>query len=108
MFNENATKVDPLFRTLAAVFEHIDGLTAKYPSDSARYAQIVQDQLSNSLVTLFAFYAMPAGAARFRKLILRFQLLAPLTGAGGLPRMLFMEFGEEGFGGPLPDDTIRD
>ena len=107
VFNENEAGLGTLFRTLAAVFEHIDGLTLDHPEEASRYAGIVKDQLSNSLVTLFAFYAEPQEAQRFRKIVIRFELLAAIRKDEYLKKVLTPRFGLAAFGAASPSPLVE-
>jgi hypothetical protein len=102
VFKENETQVGPLFRTLTSVFEHVDTLSEHHPADATRYARIVLDQLSKSLLTLYAFYAVIEAPTRSARLIQRFHLLAPLVREEYRANVLRQALGWEAFSGDEP------
>lgn len=98
IFEPNETKIGPLFRTLAAVFEHVEQLTNTHPNEVMHYSEIMRDQLSNSFLVLFALYAKTYNVERFTRLIYRFFLLAPIRHGGYRTQLLVEAYGPEAFG----------
>ena len=98
IFEPNEAKIGPLFRTLAAVFEHVEQLTVTHPDEVMRYSEIMRDQLSNSFLIMFALYAKTYNVDRFTRLIYRFFLLAPLRHGGYRTQLLAETYGPEAFG----------
>jgi hypothetical protein len=98
VFEPNKAKIEPLFRTLAAVFEHVQRLEFSHPNEVLRYSEIMRDQLSDSFLILFSLYAKTYNVERFIHLIYRFFLLAPIRHGGFSMQLLVEAYGPEAVG----------